>query len=69
MKQFKAITLCLFCLTSVLNYAQVTENSELFKTLKSMDSLLFDISFNKCKTEVLENVLAEDLEFYHDQVE
>ncbi|WP_353777829.1 nuclear transport factor 2 family protein [Winogradskyella sp. 3972H.M.0a.05] len=47
--------------------AQVSTYSELFRTLKSKDSLLFDVAFNTCNTQVLESLIAEDLEFYHDQ--
>ena len=47
--------------------AQVKQDSELFKTLKANDSLLFDVSFNTCNTQVLESLIADDLEFYHDQ--
>ena len=46
--------------------AQVSRTSELFVTMKKMDSLLFDEGFNNCNSKVLESILAEDLEFYHD---
>lgn len=32
-----------------------------------MDSLIFDIGFNECRTEIYKTLVAEDLEFYHDQ--
>lgn len=47
--------------------AQVNEESELFKTLKANDSLLFEISFNKCQLNAIDGIMANDLEFYHDQ--
>ena len=47
--------------------AQVEVNSELYKTLKTNDSLLFDVGFNTCELSAFENLLAEDLEFYHDK--
>ena len=49
----------------VLN-AQVDKNSDLFKTLKSKDSIIFERTFNRCETEKLEPIIAEDFEFYHD---
>ncbi len=53
-------------LLSLLSSAQVKTSSELFKTLKQKDSLIFDSAFNKCKTSDLNGLIAEDLEFYHD---
>ncbi|MCB7480777.1 nuclear transport factor 2 family protein [Christiangramia sediminis] len=47
--------------------AQESHDSNLFKQLKSRDSLLFDLGFNKCKIEAFEMFISEDLEFYHDQ--
>ncbi|MAP55048.1 nuclear transport factor 2 family protein [Altibacter sp.] len=47
--------------------AQVATSSELFKTLKYNDSLLFDVAFNRCDPAPLHLLIREDLEFYHDQ--
>lgn len=47
--------------------AQVKTPSELFLTAQKMDSLLFTEGFNNCKYEVLGDILADDLEFYHDK--
>lgn len=69
MNQFKSkfsLTLLLLFVVSNVITAQVSENSELFKTLKSKDSLLFERSFNHCETDWLENLISEDFEFYHD---
>lgn len=64
MKQyFLSITL-LFFLTSIT--AQVEKSSELFKTLKTKDSLLFNIGFNTCDIKQFENLVSDDFEFYHD---
>ncbi len=49
-----------------INYAQVKTNSELYKTLKANDSLIFEEGFNKCNLNAFENIIAHDLEFYHD---
>lgn len=32
-----------------------------------LDAQLFDQAFNNCKTEVLKDIVADDLEFYHDK--
>lgn len=46
--------------------AQISTNSEVYKTLKEKDSLIFERSFNKCEIQYLEALIAEDFEFYHD---
>ena len=46
---------------------QVSHDSEIYKQLKSRDSLLFDRGFNKCAISEFEYFVANDLEFYHDQ--
>ncbi len=47
--------------------AQVEKNSELYKTILSKDSLLFDIGFNTCDIKQFENLLSDNLKFYHDK--
>jgi hypothetical protein len=47
--------------------AQVSTDSELFIALKKKDSLLFDGGFNNCDLEAFVDLIAEDLEFYHDK--
>ena len=47
--------------------AQVSEDSELFKTLKTKDSLLFNVGFNECDLTQFKNLTTDDLEFYHDE--
>jgi hypothetical protein len=47
--------------------AQVAENSELFQTIKTQDSLLFNIGFNTCDLAIFESLLHEDFEMYHDK--
>jgi hypothetical protein len=56
-----------YLLSINLLYAQETSNSALYKTLKTKDSLLFEIGFNTCEIKQFENLVAEDFEFYHDQ--
>ena len=58
----------LLCLLNFsFSYAQIEINSELFKTLKAKDSLLFDRAFNACESNYLQELISEDFEFYHDQ--
>jgi CubicO group peptidase (beta-lactamase class C family) len=54
------------CSTLYLN-AQLDKNSTLFKTLKKQDSIFFERGFNQCDLEYLDNHIANDLKFYHDQ--
>ncbi len=67
-QSIKSLLLCSIGLlmASGIATAQVDHNSELFKTLKAKDSILFKIGFNKCKIERSAELLTDDLEFYHD---
>jgi hypothetical protein len=47
--------------------AQVDQKSDLFKTLKAKDSILFKIGFNKCEVNKSAKLMSNDLEFYHDK--
>lgn len=46
---------------------QIAKGSELYRTLKSKDSLLFDAAFNRCDVDTMESLFTEDFEFYHDK--
>ena len=39
----------------------------LFDTLLTLDSILFDAAFNTCDITIIESLLTDDLEFYHDK--
>lgn len=68
--QIKKYTLFLFLflfLTPIVSSAQVEKDSELYKTILSNDSLLFNIGFNTCDISQFENLLSEKFEFYHDK--
>ncbi len=70
MTQFKysilLISMCSLGLINPLN-AQISQDSELFSTLKENDSLLFNIGFNRCDLDQFKNFTTDDLEFYHDK--
>ena len=38
----------------------------MFQKAFALDQLIFDEGFNKCNLTLTENLLAEDLTFYHD---
>ncbi len=46
---------------------QITVDSELYKTLKEKDSVLFHAAFNSCDPETLASLFTDDFEFYHDR--
>lgn len=48
-------------------WAQVDPSAALFKTLKTNDSLLFEVGFNTCDINQFENLVSDDFEFYHDK--
>lgn len=60
------ILLPIFILFNSLK-GQVDINSDLYKTLKGKDSLMFNIGFNTCDMGVFESLVSENFEFYHDQ--
>ena len=43
------------------------EQSELFKILSEKDSIMFELSYNRLDTGILEELATDDIEFYHDQ--
>ncbi|MBU2046264.1 MAG: class A beta-lactamase-related serine hydrolase, partial [Bacteroidetes bacterium] len=58
----------LFIFTLVIeSQAQVDKNSDLYKTILSKDSLLFNVGFNTCDIPQFENLLSEKFEFFHDK--
>lgn len=63
----KLFTILSILLTTFSAFAQVDKNSDLYKTILSKDSLLFDVGFNHCDIKQFENLLSESLKFYHDK--
>ncbi len=67
MKSAEHITLFLaFVSIMNLSMAQVTKESVLYKTLKAMDEKYFT-AYNNCDMKTQAEIIAEDVEFYHDQ--
>ena len=62
----KILAVIAFFLYSFFTNAQINKNSELFKTLKSKDSIIFERAFNKCELKKLNPIIADNFEFYHD---
>ena len=63
---FKLLLFICFVGLSVIASAQVESSSELYKTILSKDSLLFNIGFNTCDIAQFDSLLSEDFEFFHD---
>jgi CubicO group peptidase (beta-lactamase class C family) len=61
------ISILLPFLTYVTAFAQINQSQVLFNTLKTNDSLLFEVGFNTCDLEQFEHLLSQDFEFYHDE--
>ncbi|MDX6191343.1 serine hydrolase [Flavobacterium sp. Fl-318] len=64
--QLKLILTGLFFFQIQSGFSQEEKNSELYKTIMSKDSLLFNVGFNTCDVSQFENLYADDFEFYHD---
>ncbi len=63
----KIITTFLILLTTFSAFTQVDKNSDLYKTILSKDSLLFNVGFNTCDIKQFEILLSNSLKFYHDK--
>ncbi|MGV8993669.1 MAG: serine hydrolase [Flavobacterium sp.] len=63
----KALSIFFTLLLTFSAFAQVSKDSELYKTILSKDSLLFEVGFNHCDIKQFENLLSENLKFYHDK--
>lgn len=64
MKKYLLIIVTIISFQSA--FSQVDKNSNLFKEIKKVDSLLFEEGFNKCRLDVIEGLVDDHLEFYHD---
>jgi CubicO group peptidase (beta-lactamase class C family) len=52
---------------SIVVFAQVDQSSELYKTIKEKDSLLFNLGFNNCDVQQFDELISTHFQFYHDQ--
>ena len=48
-------------------YCQVDKSDDLYRIIKEKDSLLFDIGFNTCNIEILQDLISQEFTFIHDQ--
>ena len=65
MKNYLLLT-C-FCLSQHFTFAQVGKSTELYQSILSKDSLLFNTGFNTCDISQFERWISENFEFYHDK--
>ena len=63
----KLIILFFLLILSITTFGQVEKSSELYKSIKEKDSLLFHVGFNTCDIKQFEILVSENFEFYHDQ--
>lgn len=63
----KSLSLIILCLVSFSLIGQVKQDSDLYKTIISKDSLLFNIGFNTCDISQFEKLMSDNLEFFHDK--
>ncbi len=63
----KYIISTLLCFAATILFAQVDTTSELYKTLRTKDSILFNVGFNTCDINQFENLVSDNFEFYHDK--
>ena len=62
----KLLTISFILMATYSSIAQVSEQSDLYKTILSKDSLLFNVGFNTCDIKQFEKLLSADFEFFHD---
>lgn len=60
------VFLFLFLFSKII-YSQIPKTDALFKTILAKDSMLFDAGFNHCDISQFEDLLSENLKFYHDK--
>lgn len=57
----------LFSMAAAIAFGQINRSSELYRTLRQKDSLLFNAGFNTCNIGELESLVSDNFEFYHDK--
>jgi len=72
-KVFKLKSMRLYYFTAILcfqfftSFSQISKDDKIFKALRKNDSLLFDVAFNRCELAILDEIIHDDFEFYHDK--
>ncbi len=67
MRRYSVVAMALLLTTFHKLSAQVPKDSDLFRRLKTQDSVFFERIFNRCDLNYLEQAIAPDLKFYHDK--
>lgn len=65
--QKKLIFTLILLVSTILTKAQEAKASELFLTLKKVDSTFFERGFNQCDLDFIDKTIHQDLMFYHDK--
>jgi len=60
------LAILLMVLSVLTAAAQTPQPADLFATIQALDAKLFD-AYNRCDLDTFGSMLADDLEFYHDQ--
>lgn len=63
----RKIAILVATVLSTAAYSQVHESTDLYKSISKSDSLVFDIGFNTCDIEVLQDLISDEFVFFHDQ--
>ncbi|WP_346237677.1 nuclear transport factor 2 family protein [Niabella insulamsoli] len=63
----KKIGVGLLAFISITLQAQEDRSTALFATLKTRDSLIFNVGFNQCNMGPYDTLISDDIEFYHDR--
>lgn len=58
---------CFVLLLFIGNSFTAAAQSDLFRVIKTQDSLMFEVTFNTCDLRPLDNLVSENFEFYHDK--
>lgn len=62
----KLFTTFIIVFLGIKSFSQVEDSTDLFKTIETLDSLIFDRGFNHCDFSNYDQIISDDLEFYHD---
>jgi len=65
--RIQVLSALMMLISTHLAHGQVAKKSELFVTLRKLDSTFFERSFNQCDLAYLNKAIHKDLMFYHDQ--